>query len=60
MNREAMELLAYITREREAISRNMHEEKRRDAVLQEAATRLRTGQNPGVVEAMLNAKEVVF
>jgi hypothetical protein len=60
MNQDAMELLAFITREREAISRNMHEEKRRDSVLQRAATLLRTGENVRVVEAMLDAKEILL
>jgi hypothetical protein len=60
MDQNSMELLAYITREREAISRNMHEEKRRDHVLQRAATLLRTGEKPSIVEAMLDAKEVTL
>lgn len=60
MNRESMELLAFITQEMDAISRNMHEEARRKSVLQRSATLLRTGEKPEVVEAMLNAKSVLL
>lgn len=52
------ELLAFITREIESISRDMHDLARRKNILQEAATRLRTGQNAAIVEAMLDVKGV--
>lgn len=54
------ELLAFITRELEGISREMHDLARRKNVLQEAATRLRTGQSAAVVEAMLSVKGVTL
>lgn len=58
MDAEARDLLARINRELEEISETMHEQARRRGVLQEAATRLRTGEHVAIVEMRLLSKNV--
>ena len=57
MNSLTTSLLARLTAERERISRARHELARRDAVLAEAVTLLRTGRDVRIVEAMIEVAE---
>lgn len=52
-------LLARVTDELEFISREQHALERRRHVLRDAATRLRTGESVGLVEARLREHESV-
>jgi len=56
MDRDAQELLGSITHEIESISDDQHRLARRRQILQQAATRLRTGKSASIVEAELAAE----
>ena len=51
-------LLAWVTARQEAEFRELHRLTRRQAILREAATQLRTGKDAGIVRAMLRADGV--
>lgn len=56
MDRDAQELLGSITHEIGSISDDQHRLARRRRILEQAATRLRTGKSASVVEAELAAE----
>lgn len=56
MDHDAQELLGCITQEVHGISEEQHRLARRRRILEQAATRLRTGKSASVVEAELEAE----
>lgn len=52
---EERTLLAYVTHQLELCERRLHADKRRQAILREAATELRTGRHAGIVMAKIRA-----
>lgn len=56
MDRDAQSLLNSITHEISGISNDQHRLARRRRILEQAATRLRTGKSASVVEAELEAE----